>query len=263
MPPLPSHIGLATLSLGVIIGAAFGCASSAPPPKPVAKKALVEGPDPCIDSKPKWRDYTSILKHVRCEQEMFLTMSDVQTDLGVTCGFCHIGLPEKGKFDFPTMTPKKEIAMWMNHTFMTELKRADGEAMTCGSCHTNKQGKSAAKFLGEPRDVAFTLEWMNLVMVNRFVTKEGEKLKCKTCHVETWGKETFDPKVILRTDHVPNGGRPFTTAIPEPMTSASADPEPATSASAAPSAAPAPTTSSAPSAAPSVAPPKPAPPKSP
>lgn len=241
---------------------AFGCTSATPQPKPIAKKALVEGPDPCVDSKPKWRDYTSILKHVRCEQEMFLKMSEVQTDLGVTCGHCHIALPEKGKFDFPTMTPKKEIAMWMNHTFMTELSRADGQPMTCGACHMNKQGKPAAKFLGEPRDLAFTLEWMNLVMVNRFVTKSGEKLKCKTCHVDTWGKGGFDPKVILRTDQVPHGG-PFATSIPEPSASASAGSAAPSASASSPPTTPSATSSSAPGAVPAPSAEPPSPPKQP
>jgi hypothetical protein len=215
--------------------------------QPTAKKAVSKGVDPCIGSPPPWREYEGLLKGVRCEQEQFTRMATIATELGVECGFCHVAKPgEENKFDYPPMTEKKELALWMGHTFMSALEQTDGDMMLtgiehkdgspmrCKSCHVDKNGKPAAKFLGSPRDIPYSVDWMTRVMTNRFQLKGGGKLKCKTCHVGTWGKDDFVATVLLKTDQVPHGPIPSAAAAP----------------SAAPSDAP-PTPSAAPSVAPS------------
>ncbi|MBL8739905.1 MAG: hypothetical protein JNK04_02390, partial [Myxococcales bacterium] len=200
--------------------------------------------DACIDSPPAWRKYDGPLRNVRCEQEQFLTMAGIADDLGVKCGYCHLPKPDGKTFDYPPMTPHKEVAMWMDQTFMRALKRADGQPMMCSACHVDKNGKPAAKFLGEPRDIAWTVEWMTTVMTNRFVLENGEKLKCKHCHGATWGSKDFKKEVIGKTEQVPHVALP--PSDPAPSASASA--------SAAPSTAPAATVAAPPSA--SAPPPK-------
>jgi hypothetical protein len=102
------------------------------------------------------------------------------------------------------MTPKKEIANWMNMHLMKAIKPADGSPIKCKSCHTDiATGKPLVKFLGSPRDPVKAQEWMSMVMVNKFVTAKGEKLKCKSCHVDNFTKPGFQAKVILKTEQIP------------------------------------------------------------
>jgi hypothetical protein len=246
------------LAVGVSLAALAACAdgpTGAAPRKPAA--AADDGFDPCEGAKPPAKDFRAILRGVRCEQEKFLRMAKVAKDLGVDCDHCHVPNPEKAdSFFYEQMTPNKETALWMHETFMTGLRRRDGEPMTCSACHVDKAGKPAAKFLGQPRDLDFTVEWMTSVMTTRFETLGGDKLKCKTCHVGGWGTPAFEKKVIGRSEQVPRG--PAEPPVPSGSATAeiAAPPEPAPttpSASAAPSASP--SASSAPRA--SVAPPLP------
>ncbi len=214
-----------------------GCPQASEPPKPAGNPPAKKLVDACVDSPPPWRKYDGPLRDVRCEQEMFLTMAGIADDLGVKCGHCHQTKPDGKSFDYPPMTKNKETALWMDQTFMRSLKRADGQPMTCASCHVDKHGKPAAKFLGTPRDIPWTVEWMTTVMTNRFVLENGEKLKCKHCHGAAWGQKGFLKEVIGKTEQVPH--LKLTPAEPAPSA-----PPPA-SASAAPSAAtPAPSASS-------------------
>jgi len=229
------------IGVAVVLAAAAACG----PPADLRKTALepqTEGSveDPCIDSPPPWRKYDGPLQNAKCEQDMFLTMAGIADDLGVKCGHCHVPKPGGKSFDYPPMTKNKETALWMDQTFMRSLKRADGKPMLCSSCHVDKNGKPSAKFLGEPRDIGWTVEWMTTVMTNRFVLENGEKLKCKHCHGATWGSKEFLKQVIGKTSQVPHHD------LPPPAARASA------SASAAPSAGPppsAPPSASAPPAA--------------
>jgi hypothetical protein len=182
-----------------------GCSASPPTrraaPVPVAKK----GPafDPCAGSPPVPRKFFGLLKDAKCEQDMYLTMAKIAGDLGVDCNYCHVQDPsDSKKFDFPKMTDRKQVALFMGHDFMDGLRRKDGAEMRCKSCHVDKNGKPAAKFLGTPRDLAWTTEWMNLVMSNRFVHTDGTKVKCRDCHAATVGQDDFDPKVIAHGDRV-------------------------------------------------------------
>ncbi|NUP08018.1 MAG: hypothetical protein HOW73_18385 [Polyangiaceae bacterium] len=240
---LSSALGVAALGAAA---AGAACSSGPSSVEPRASASANAAPrakiDPCTDGKPPPREYTGPLRGVRCEQEMFVRMAQIADDLGVKCGFCHV--PKEGTqkdFVFEASTPNKETAYWMSHTFMTGLKRKDGEPMACGDCHVDKAGKPAAKFLGEPRDIAWSVEWMTTVMTNRFVLADGSKLKCKHCHVGGWGTPSFERTVIGKTDQVPHG------ALPEASPAATQQP------AVAPSDMPA--SSAAPSAPPAAAPP--------
>ena len=187
------------------------------------KHAVNNAPfDACADNpQPVKKKYTAILKNVRCDQELFQTMAGIAGDLDVECEYCHLndasGDPKK--FDFPRMTDRKQIALFMQHEFMEGLKQKDGAPMECASCHVDKNGKAAAKFLGQPRDVPYAVEWMNLVMVNKFTHLDGSKLKCRDCHVGNYQTPDFQAKVILRGDQVKLPGvTPFSTA-PDPTPS--------------------------------------------
>jgi hypothetical protein len=135
---------------------------------------------------------------------MYLKMASVVTQLGVECQYCHIPIPNQPKkFDFPQMTPRKEVANWMSMHVMPALKTADGSPMKCKSCHTDGEGKPIAKILGTPRDPVKAQEWMSMVMVNKFVTAKGEKLKCKSCHAGNFSTPQWKAKVILQTEQLP------------------------------------------------------------
>lgn len=234
-------------ALVVALGLGLGC-GPAPDTKPPVASASA-GPrtafDPCKDDKggPPPGVYHEILKNLNCEQELYLRMSAVASDLGVDCSYCHVPIPgPKKDFDYPKMTERKQIALFMNHQFIDGLKQKDGEPMKCRSCHVDKNGKPAAKFLGEPRDREYTLEWMNLVMVNKFTKLDGSKLKCKDCHVGNIGQPDFKAEVILHADQMNLVGvTPFTrypeatpapTPTPTVTPSASAGPPPSATPSA-------------------------------
>ncbi len=217
-------IGFTKAILAAALLGAAALAACGTPAKPVAPRAAgtssAAAPpiDVCLNDKPPPRAYFGPLRAARCEQEMFQTMAGIARDLDVKCSYCHVPKGDS-TFEYPEMTPKKEIAAWMSHTFMTGLKRADGRPMTCGSCHVDKAGKPSAKFLGAPRDTAWAVEWMTTVMTTRFTLADGSKLKCKHCHVGTWGTPTFEPKVIGRTAQVPHGELPALAPVPDLMPS--------------------------------------------
>ena len=149
------------------------------------------------------RKYYGLLKDAKCEQDMFLTMAKIAGDLGVDCGYCHQAIAGSPKdFDFPAMTDRKQVALFMGHEFMDGMKQKNGEEMRCKSCHVDKTGKPAAKFLGNPRDLAFTMEFMNLTMSNRFVHTDGSKVKCIDCHVGNVGTPTFQKTVIMKGEQI-------------------------------------------------------------
>ncbi|MFO0613992.1 MAG: hypothetical protein U0414_15475 [Polyangiaceae bacterium] len=193
-------------SLVAALGLGLGCGPAPDTKQPVASASAAQSGaafDPCKNSPPPPGVYHEILKDLKCDQELYLRMSAVAADLGVDCGYCHVPIPgPKKDFDFPKMTERKQIALFMNHEFIDGLKQKDGEKMRCRSCHLDKNGKPAAKFLGEPRDTQYALEWMNLVMVNKFTKLDGSKLKCKDCHVGNIGTSEFRTSVILHADQI-------------------------------------------------------------
>ncbi len=152
-----------------------------------------------------------VLRHARCDQDMYYSMSQVADMLGVDCTYCHAAKTEgqDGKAeaqkerDFPAMTHRKEIANWMSAHLMQSVKPADGSPLKCSSCHTDEHGKPVAKILGQPRDRVKTNEWMSLTLVKKFVAADGSKLRCKSCHVGTPGTPEFRPLVILQTEQLP------------------------------------------------------------
>ena len=206
-------LGTGVLFLVIGLATALGCSSTPPATsvKSTSPKKVSSAPpfDPCKESGPVPRKYYGLLKDAKCEQDMFLTMAKVAGDLGVECGYCHVQDPKDAKrFDFPQMSDKKQIALFMGHEFMSGLKRADGAEMRCKSCHVDKSGKPAAKFLGTPRDVVWTTEWMNLVMTNRFVHSDGTKVKCKDCHAGNLGTDKYQKSVILHSEQMTLPGVP-------------------------------------------------------
>ena len=181
---------------------------SPPPPRaaPVASSAPSStADDVCINNPPPPHPFEGLLGKARCDQEMFLTMAGIATQLGVECNHCHAPNPsDPKKEDYPKPTPKKQIANWMSMHLMQAIKPADGSPLKCKSCHVDPAtGKPVAKILGNPRDPARAHEWMSLVMVNKFVTAKGEKLRCKSCHVDNFAKPGFQAKVILRSEQIP------------------------------------------------------------
>ena len=172
--------------------------------------------DPCDGSPPVPHPYLGILRVATCEQDMYLRMASVVTQLGIECQYCHIqDQVNKKKFEFPVMTPKKEIANWMSMHLMQAVKPADGSTIKCKYCHMDENGKPIAKIFGEPRDVVKAHEWMSLVMVKKFVAASGEKLKCKSCHVGNFSTKEWQSKVILHSDQIPphQVGGPGTPAL--------------------------------------------------
>jgi hypothetical protein len=202
---------------GAVFAALVLCACGSPPAasnapakegaKPAAPGKASKPFDPCEGSPPVPRVYAGVLREAKCEQEMFLKMASVASQLDVECRFCHVPLVVGGKEDpkkedYPVMTRKKETANWMSMHLMQAVKPADGSKIQCKSCHVDDRGKPLLKILGNPRNPARAHEWMSLVMVNRFVAADGQKLKCKSCHMGNFGTKDWQAKVIL-TDHIP------------------------------------------------------------
>jgi hypothetical protein len=183
----------------------------APAPAPLATSA--PGFDECADSGPVPRVYDGILRGARCDQQRFLTMAKVITQLGVTCVYCHAPTADPKEQDYPVMTPRKEIANWMSQHLMTALKPVDGSPMRCKSCHTDEDGKPVVKILGEPRTAEKANEWMTTVMVNRFVAADGQRLTCRSCHVGRVGSPAWQAKVILRSEQLPKHESPGPAAF--------------------------------------------------
>jgi hypothetical protein len=247
--PSAGWCGGVLLAVAASAAAAAGCSGGAPPaepPAPVAKpRQAASDFDPCQGSPPPPKAYLGVLREAKCDQHMFLTMAETAGALGVTCAHCHAGKPGGGPkdFDYPTMTPKKEVANWMKQQLVDRLKHKDGSPVTCASCHIDRSGKPAAKFLGEPRDEKWAMEWMSLVMVNEFTLADGGKLRCKHCHEAPPGLAGFQEKVIgkelkalpVRTD-LPPPGRP--ADAPPPMGPGSDERPPPTEPSGDPSGAP-------------------------
>lgn len=238
--PGASVVLVAALAAALSLGIGCGPAPATKPPAPSASAKAGPAFDPCKDSPPAVGTYHEILRDLKCDQELYLRMSAVTADLGVDCSYCHVPIEGKKKdYDFPQMTERKQIALFMNHQFIDGLLQKDGEKMRCRSCHLDKNGKPSAKFLGEPRDPQYVLEWMNLVMVNKFTKLDGSKLKCKDCHVGNVGTADFKPKVILHAEQMNlTGVKPFERYPDSAPPAASAAPPASASASAPPSAAP-------------------------
>jgi hypothetical protein len=211
MRPRRPHI-LAAAAAALLLLAAAACGSYTPNPtaSPSGPSATSSPPsgiahDVCEGSPPlPHAPLAGVLRHARCDQDMYYSMSQVADMLGVDCTYCHAakvdGKPER---DFPAMTHKKEIADWMSAHLMQALKPADGSALHCKSCHTDEHGHPVAHILGSPRDKVKANEWMSLVVVKNFVAPDGSKLKCKSCHVGTPGTPEFRPAVILQTEQLP------------------------------------------------------------
>ncbi|MDA0745164.1 MAG: hypothetical protein O2954_01515 [bacterium] len=73
-------------------------------------------------------------------------MKKIAQSLGVKCSHCHIATTPEGKPDFEAPSPLKKTAIQMKMHFVDSLKTADGQAVTCETCH-----QGAARFI--PRDL--------------------------------------------------------------------------------------------------------------
>jgi hypothetical protein len=205
MRPRRHHI----LCAGALLAAA-ACGSHTPnPTAPPAGPSTTPTPtgehDVCEGSPPlPHAPLAGVLRHARCDQDMYYSMSQVADMLGVDCTYCHAakieGKPER---DFPAATHRKDIANWMSGHLMQSVKPADGSPLKCKSCHTDEQGRPVAKILGSPRDRVKANEWMSITLVKKFVAADGSKLKCKSCHVGTPGTPEFRPAVLLQTEQLP------------------------------------------------------------
>jgi hypothetical protein len=197
------HAGALVVAAPLSILAACAAPRTAPAPPPSAPS----GPDPdvCQGSPPlPHAPLSGVLRNARCDQDMYQSMAQVETMLGVECEYCHAAKVEGQKErDFPKMTPKKEVANWMSVDLMLAVKPADGSPLKCSSCHTDEHGQPVAKILGEPRDRAKANEWMSLVMVKKFVAADGSRLKCRSCHVGSPGTATFHAQVIMQNGQLP------------------------------------------------------------
>jgi hypothetical protein len=195
---LPASVSLAAV--------AAACGSPPHPAPPTSGSAApVQDADVCVGSPPlPHAPLQGVLRNARCDQDMYQSMAQVETMLGVECDYCHVAKVEGQKErDFPVMTHNKEIANWMSVHLMQSIKSVDGSPIKCSSCHTDDRGQPVAKILGQPRDRVKANEWMSLVMVKKFVAADGSKLRCKSCHAGTPGTPEYRPAVILQTDQLP------------------------------------------------------------
>jgi hypothetical protein len=224
--------------VALVVAASMGaCAAAAPTAgTAVRPKARARADfDPCESSKPVWREYRGPLQRARCEQDMFLTMAGVAEQLDVGCEACHVKTGPKS-FDYPKMTEMKKKALWMDHYFMDNLKRRDGDPMTCKSCHLDRNGKPSLHFLGTPRDIPYAVEWMTNVMTSRFVLPDGSTPRCTTCHGANFGMPGFKSRLI--STELPFAPAPPADLFAEPPPAPSAPSAPASSAPVAPAGAP-------------------------
>lgn len=227
------HAWRATLVLAVLAGS--GCGASAPlyspspesgtsaaPVSPAPPASIGAEPPPALPSsvlddgkvcdkpgaKPPPREYKGILRGVRCEEQIYLTMANVARQLGVKCAYCHAKLANSEDLDHAAPTPKKEIANWMSQHLVQAVRRKDGGVVTCRTCHVNDAGSPLAKILGEPRDQTKAHEWMTLTMIGKFTGARGEPLKCRACHGGNYTTPAWRSRVILESDRIPPHSAP-------------------------------------------------------
>lgn len=230
--PAVPHAPSLLVALGVACALAWGAASvigcgAAPPPKSAETTAhgsskperpvrAVPPPGPAPNvwlastslcdkpgAKPPPHAFSGLLRGVRCEEQMFQTMANVASMLGVPCTHCHASIPGvTGRLDYTAETPKRTLANWMYQHLMQSVRPADGSRYSCASCHVDERGKPVAKILGA-RDRASTHDWMLLSLTDRFVTAKGERLRCKSCHGGNETTPAWRPKVLLQTDQLP------------------------------------------------------------
>jgi hypothetical protein len=225
-PRAPSLlVALGVASIAASVAAAVAGCGGAPSPsaatttsqaKPKASVRVVPPPGPAPnvwlasdsycdkpDAKPPPHAFSGLLRGVRCDEQMFQTMANVSTMLGVSCAYCHVPIAGRtDRLDYVTETPKRTLANWMYQHLMQSVRPADGSRYSCASCHVDEHGKPVAQILGT-RDRAGTHEWMLLSLTDRFVTAKGERLRCKSCHVGNETTPAWRPRVLLQTDQLP------------------------------------------------------------
>jgi hypothetical protein len=187
------------LLLPLLVAADLAACGAAPEPRASAPLTIASSsaparstiPDDCLeDPAPLERAYTGLAGKARCQREVYTIMSGVTHFLGVSCDYCHL-VP-----DYGAMTHRKEIANWMAADLIPSLRRKDGSAVWCNSCHTSADA-GVAKILGEPRKESFAIEWMTTHLVEDLETHKGSPLRCKSCHQGNLGSPEFQRKIIL------------------------------------------------------------------
>lgn len=124
--------------------------------------------------------------------QLMQVMREWSTALGVDCSYCH-------QASFEAETPHKQIARQMQREYVAALKRADGKALSCQSCH---QGQ--AKLLAV-RDEEFRQPQTGNPAV-RFL-----RVKAKSTGVVLWRASTKVP--FLPKDHFMERMRSFNQAL--------------------------------------------------
>ncbi|CAN5924672.1 hypothetical protein BH11MYX4_BH11MYX4_28500 [soil metagenome] len=103
-------------------------------------------------------------------------MTSFTIALGTTCTGCHEG--SGNKVDYEAETPKKKIAKKMWTEFVRDLRKKDGSALYCDSCH---QGKM--EFLDRADDRSLGA-WMKENFVGKLARADRAEHGCATCHGE-------------------------------------------------------------------------------
>lgn len=120
--------------------------------------------------------------------KLHAVMTSFTIALGTTCEGCHVKAGTK--VDFAADSPKKKIAKGMWTNFVRALKKQDGSAIYCDSCH---QGKMQFLDRADNRSLG---AWMKDNFVSKLVRVDGKDHSCKTCHgdpfdgsfIEKWNK---------------------------------------------------------------------------
>ena len=203
-PSLPSPGSAATTAAPAPRG------SVAAEPPPALPSSVLDDGKVCdkATAKPPPHEFKGILRGVRCEEQMYLTMANVARQLGVECTYCHAKSAKSDELDHAAPTPKKEIANWMSQHFVQAVRRKDGGLVTCRTCHVDDAGKPVAKILGEPRDQTRTHEWMTLTLIGKFTGARGEPLKCRACHGGNYSTPDWRSRVLLDSEHIPPHNAP-------------------------------------------------------
>lgn len=96
--------------------------------------------------------------------------------LGTTCEGCHEAGVDGGRPNFDADTPRKNVARKMWSEFVGKLRKKDGSAIYCDTCH---QGQF--EFLNRDDDHALA-QWMKANFVNGLSRKDGTTQTCASCH---------------------------------------------------------------------------------
>jgi len=176
-----------------------------------ATRTLSDAPvaslQPCRRAVPA-NERSGLFGRHACDQSVVLNMPEPSGEPSAQCSQCHgtrLGSEPKVN-ESRSVADKKSTIELMHHGFDKGLRTRDGSETTCASCHADRNGRPAAKFLGEPRDIEYTMEWMNLVLASKFTRTDGGKLRCRDCHGSNFGEPGFHGGMTMRANPIDQPG---------------------------------------------------------